>query len=209
MADSTPYEMSEYYRPGFMSDVVLVAAGIGLVVVVFIVSVVGARYLLVHAKRLKPGTRKTLEFISGLAKPAEAWSARRRRRKEREQGRRRKTEPQYKLQVAAAGQTTSHGRAGSGRSGSGRARLRPQALRPGSFAEAARGLALLCGRRDRGGRRRAAVGQGQPVDRQQGLRIRAGLYPPARATAAPSPWPMDRSRSSSRCRPSASAPATK
>ena len=107
MTDSQAYVTSDYYRPGFMADVVYVAMGIGLIVAIFIVSIVGARYLLLNAKRLKPGTRKTLEFISGLAKPAEAWSARRRRRQERKLGRRRKTEPQYKLQVAAAGSASS------------------------------------------------------------------------------------------------------
>jgi len=102
LSDPAYYSTSDYYQPGIMTEVGWVVFGIGLILVLFIASVLGARYLLASSRHLRPGTRRILELLSGLARPSEAVSAKRRRRHERELSSR-EAGPRYKLQIAAAG----------------------------------------------------------------------------------------------------------
>ena len=99
MSEPTTYVNSDYYQPGLMTDVGLVAAAIVLVLALFVGSTVGARYLLVSSRRLSPGTRRTLEFISGLARPATSWS--RGWRRNHKTRRRPRTEEHYVIPPAS------------------------------------------------------------------------------------------------------------
>lgn len=59
----------DWHQPGLTSEVGLLALAIAFVLLLFILSTVGARYLLSSSKRLSPATRRWLELLAALARP--------------------------------------------------------------------------------------------------------------------------------------------
>ncbi|MDQ4087555.1 MAG: DegT/DnrJ/EryC1/StrS aminotransferase family protein [Pseudomonadota bacterium] len=100
MADPPHYETSEFYQPGLISTVGMQAFVIVLILVVFILLIIGARYTLRRSRGLSPGMRTFLRVLGGLARPAAPVSFRRSRRDKA--GSRRKTEDHYRIRPAAA-----------------------------------------------------------------------------------------------------------
>ncbi len=100
MSEPPHYETSEYYQPGLMSDVGMQAFAVILILALFILVMVGSRYLLRKPGRFSPGTRKLLRLLSGLSRPAAPMTFRRGRRYKL--GSRRKSEDHYKMKPALA-----------------------------------------------------------------------------------------------------------
>jgi dTDP-4-amino-4,6-dideoxygalactose transaminase len=96
------YVTSEYYRPGFIAEIGFLAAAILLVLLIFIGTIIGARYVLLTSRRLSGRQRRILKLIAGLGAPRRLED--RGERRLHEEGKRRKTEPHYKMKSAPAGE---------------------------------------------------------------------------------------------------------
>lgn len=105
MAEPAHYETSEYYQPGLMNDVGMQAGAVVLILALFILVMVGSRYLLRKRGRFGPSTRKLLRLLSGLSRPAAPMTFRRGRRYRL--GTRRKSEDHYRMKPALAGDVAS------------------------------------------------------------------------------------------------------
>lgn len=98
MSEPVSYVNSEYYNPGFINEVGFFAAAMVAVVSLFVLTVIGSRYVLLTSKRLSPRTRRLLRLLAGLARPS-----RPRRRRQREPEARREREAPFRLKAAPAG----------------------------------------------------------------------------------------------------------
>jgi len=98
LSNPAHYVTSEYFRPGFMADVSLVAAAILLVLLIFVGTMIGARYALLTSKRLSRRQRRVLKLLAGLAAPRALEDRGERRR--RKEGTRRKAEAHYRMKSA-------------------------------------------------------------------------------------------------------------
>ena len=96
MSEPAHYVTSEYYNPGFINEVGFFAAAMVAVVSLFVLTIIGSRYILLTSKRLKPRTRRVLRILGGLARPSRP----RRRRREREPEARREREAPFRLKAA-------------------------------------------------------------------------------------------------------------
>jgi dTDP-4-amino-4,6-dideoxygalactose transaminase len=70
VANSVSYGLEGYHNPGFINEVGFFAAAMLAVVGLFILAVIGSRYILLSSKRLSPRTRNALRVLSGLARPS-------------------------------------------------------------------------------------------------------------------------------------------
>ena len=68
MSEPVHYGTSEYYNPGFINEVGFFAALMVAVVSLFVLTIIGSRYVLLTSKRLKPRTRRVLRILGGLAR---------------------------------------------------------------------------------------------------------------------------------------------
>ena len=98
MPESDPYITSEFYSPGFIFEVGFFAAAMIAVVSLFLLTIIGSRYVLLTSKRLKPRTRRILRLMAGLAR-----ESRPRRRREREPELHRERQEPIRLKAAPAG----------------------------------------------------------------------------------------------------------
>ena len=98
MPESDPYITSEFYSPGFIFEVGFFAAAMIAVVSLFLLTIIGSRYVLLTSKRLKPRTRRILRLMAGLAR-----ESRPRRRREREAELHRERQEPIRLKAAPAG----------------------------------------------------------------------------------------------------------
>lgn len=98
MSEPAHYVTSEYYNPGFINEVGFFAAAMVAVVSLFVLTVIGSRYVLLTSRRLKPRTRRVLRVLGGLARPSRP----RQRRREREPEARREREAPIRLKAAPA-----------------------------------------------------------------------------------------------------------
>lgn len=101
MSEPAHYVTSEYYQPGIMDEAGVMAAGVFIILALFVVSVFIAPRLLRRRRRINPVLRRVLEALEVFSKPQSPISLRWRRQDKL--GRRRKTEPHYKLQAAPSG----------------------------------------------------------------------------------------------------------
>jgi dTDP-4-amino-4,6-dideoxygalactose transaminase len=108
VSDSVSYVNSEFYNPGFINEVGFFAVAMLAAVGLFILAVIGSRYVLSSSRRLSPRTRSVLQVLGGLARPS---PKRRRRAGERQarrelESRRARVEP-IRLKAAPADSATS------------------------------------------------------------------------------------------------------
>lgn len=96
MSEPAHYVTSEYYNPGFINEVGFFAAAMVAVVSLFVLTIIGSRYVLLTSKRLNPGTRRVLRVLGGLARPS------RPRRRRREPEARRERGASFRLKAAPA-----------------------------------------------------------------------------------------------------------
>lgn len=97
MSDPAHYVTSDYYQPGMIDEVGLMAGGVLLILALFVVSVFVAPRMLRRRRRMNPFLRRILEWLELLSKPRSSISFGMRR--QRQLGRRRKSEPHYKLEL--------------------------------------------------------------------------------------------------------------
>lgn len=97
MSDPAHYVTSDYYQPGIMNEVGAMGAGVLVILALFVLSVFIAPRLLRRRRRMNPVLRKVFEWFELFSKPrspiAFGW------RRQEKLGRRKKSEPHYKLKL--------------------------------------------------------------------------------------------------------------
>jgi dTDP-4-amino-4,6-dideoxygalactose transaminase len=92
------YYSGEYYNPGFINEVGFFAAAMVAVVSLFLLTIIGSRYVLLTSKRLSPRAKRILRVLAGLAR-----ASRPRERYTRQADHRPEREAPIRLKAAPAG----------------------------------------------------------------------------------------------------------